>query len=257
MRDENYFEKKLVISKDTLKMAKRQLEHLDVQINVLKVRFDYDKKVYDDQAVHMQDTVTEMEKRIPALQKKLDAGYTHVDLKTGKAYKSFEAIHEGRLKDKIKESKLQQARFEELQKQKVALKIKKKNIKKMTKAELQIVQAEEIREAMQPKDEIEENIVKQRESIEAKTAYYEEELARLKAENATLKTKPKIDLDEITEDTDFVKIKIPLPEEEEKAEVLEIVEDPHLGKVECPECGKWYTKGGGFASHYKTHYNGE
>lgn len=27
------------------------------------------------------------------------------------------------------------------------------------------------------------------------------------------------------------------------------------GKVQCPECGEFFTKGGAFASHYKSHFN--
>ena len=70
MREENYFKIKLQNSIDTLSMAKSKLEHLDIQINLLKVRFDHDKKVYDDQTIHMQDIVKNMEKRIPELEEK-------------------------------------------------------------------------------------------------------------------------------------------------------------------------------------------
>lgn len=42
-------------------------------------------------------------------------------------------------------------------------------------------------------------------------------------------------------------------EKEEEAEIIEdIIEDPN--RVECPECHEQFTKGGAFASHYKSHF---
>lgn len=178
MREENYFEIKLQMSIDTLSMAKRKLEHLDIQINLLKVRFDHDKKVYDDQAIHMQNIVKDMEKRIPKLEKKFKEGYTTIDMRTGKAYKSFDDHHIGLLQDKIKETELRQKAQAEAYKKKLALRKKKRD--KLSEAELDIVIAEEVRESAQPADELKTNREKEKERLEQKLADYAEQLEELK-----------------------------------------------------------------------------
>lgn len=53
------------------------------------------------------------------------------------------------------------------------------------------------------------------------------------------------------------------PEVEEKVEIVkevkeiinEKVEELGSGKVQCPECKKFFTKGGAFVTHYKSHFN--
>ncbi len=178
MREENYFKIKLQMSIDNLSMAKRKLEHLDIQINLLKVRFDHDKKVYDDQAIHMQNIVKDMEKRIPKLEKKLKEGYTTIDMRTGKAFKSFEARHVGLLQDKIKETEQRQKAQAEAYKKKLALRKKKRD--KLSDEELDIVIAEEVRESAQPADELQTNREKEKERLEQKLADYAIQLEELK-----------------------------------------------------------------------------
>lgn len=179
MREENYFKIKLQNSIDTLSMAKRKLEHLDIQMNLLKVRFDHDKKVYDDQTIHMQNVVKDMEKRIPELEKKIEKGYTTIDMRTGKAFKSFEERHVGLLRDKIKESEQRQKALAEAYKQKISLRKKKRN--KLSEAELDVVIAEEVRESLQPADELKTNREKEKERLAEKLEYYRQQLAELKA----------------------------------------------------------------------------
>ena len=179
MREENYFKIKLQNSIDTLAMAKSKLDHLDIQINLLKVRFDHDKKVYDDQAIHMQNIVKDMEKRIPELEKKIENGYTTIDMRTGKAYKSFKDRHVKLLQDKIKESELKQKAQAEASKQKLALRKKKRS--KLSETELDIVIAEEVRESLQPADELKTNREREKERLEEKAEYYRQQLAELKA----------------------------------------------------------------------------
>ena len=122
MREENYFVKKLEMAKESIIFAKSKLDHLDVQINVLNVRFEHDKKVYNDQAKHMQEIIADMEKRIPEYEKKIAQGYVAVDMRTGKAYKSFNERQTGILKDKIKAS-------EEAQKARKAIETEKRERK--------------------------------------------------------------------------------------------------------------------------------
>jgi len=262
-KEQNYFKQKLEISEETLSMAKRKLEHLDIQIEVLKKQFDYNRKIYDDQAKHMQEIVKEMEKRIPMLEKKIAQGYTHVDLKSGKAYKSFEGIHVGRLQEKKERVEANLKEFEKRQAEKVALKKKKRT--KLKPEELQIVKAEEIRESLQPEDEIERIAERQKELMDEKIKRYEREIQKLRAE----KEAPII---EEIEEPEPVKIEIPEPikevlnedaiqegqiaiVKEHKEDVDDQLKELESGKVQCPECGKFFTKGGAFASHYKSHFN--
>ena len=231
MREENYFKIKLRNAKDTLVMAERSLESLDIQINLLKVRFDHDKKVYDDQAIHMQNIVKSMEKRIPELEKKIEKGYTTIDMKTGKAFKSFKAKQIGLLQDQIKETKERQKAHAEAYKQKLAL--KEKNRSKLSDAELDIVIAEEVRESMQPADELKANREKEKERLEKKAEYYREELAKLKVpKKAPIKTIKAVVNDILEEAEDkIIEVLEPLPAELE--DVLGL-DDETIGSTEAP-----------------------
>ena len=200
MRNENYFKTKLQISKDNLTMAKSKLDHLDIQLRLLGERFEYDKKIYEDQIIHMQNTVTEMEKRIPNLEKKIEQGYSHVDLRTGKAYKSFNAIHEGQLKDKIAETIELQKASVEAHERKQALRTTKKNLKPEEK---QIVEAEQIRESLQGPDEIAEIYARQQEDLKKKVEQYKLELEQSKAPKSV---EPEVEFDTIGNE-----ISIPIP----------------------------------------------
>lgn len=177
MRDENYFEKKLEMSKDKISMAKRKLEHLDIQMENLKVRFEHDKKVYNDQAKHMQEIVVDMGKRIPKLEKKLKQGYTHYDTTTGKAYKSFDDIHIARLEAKrletLENQRAMAAKFKERQE------LKEKDRQKLSPEEKEEIIAIELQEEMQPLDEIKVNQEKKIEALQKKRKFYEAELEKL------------------------------------------------------------------------------
>lgn len=224
MREENYFKIKLQNSIDTLVMAKSKLEHLDIQINLLKVRFDHDKKVYDDQAIHMQNVVKNMEKRIPELEKKIEKGYTTIDMKTGKAFKSFEAKQEGLLQDLIKETERRQKAHAEAYKQKLALRKKKRD--KLSEAELDVVIAEEVREFAQPEDELKANREKEKERLEAKAEFYRAKLAELKEPK---KEEPEVEFDsvgnEVPEVTKVPEIK---PVKTIKAVVNDVLEEAEV-----------------------------
>ena len=224
MREENYFKIKLQNSIDTLVMAKSKLDHLDIQINVLKVRFDHDKKVYDDQAIHMQNIVDNMEKRIPELEKKIEKGYTTIDMRTGKAFKSFEAKHIGLLQDLIKETERRQKAHAEAQKQKLALRKKKRD--KLSDEELDIVIAEEVRESLQPEDEIKANREKEKKRLEAKAEFYRAKLAELKEPK---KEEPEVGFDAVGNE---IQEKIVKPMKEVIDDILEEAEDKIIEVLE-------------------------
>lgn len=120
MKEENYFEKKLEMSKDNLAYSKSELESVDIQIKVLKKRFEYDLEIYNKKVIRLQEIGKNMESRIESLQKKLDQGYTCIDMKTGKGYKSLDARHKAHLSELTKEA---EARYKERDK---AYKLKKK-----------------------------------------------------------------------------------------------------------------------------------
>jgi len=257
-KEQNYFKTKLEISKETLVMAESKVEHLDIQLKLLGERFEHDKKVYEDQIVHMQDTITEMKKRIPQLEKKIEQGYTHVDLKTGKAFKSFEAIHAEQLKEKISEALDNQKASEENYKRKQALK-EKRNLKP---EEQEIVEVEKIRESLQGADEIAEIHVKEQEALRQKIEQYRLELEELKK---PIPVEPEVNFDTVGNEMSELDA---MDEEAIHAEQIAIVKEHkenvngqlaelEAGKVQCPECGEFFTKGGAFKNHFKTHLNGD
>ncbi len=256
MREENYFEKKLETSRETLSMAENQLEHLDIQISNLKLRFDHDLKVYNDQIIHMQKIVKAMKENIPLIEKKIKDGYTSIDMKTGKAYKSFKDRHIGQLKEKVAWTLENQEKLKAIWENKQTLKKKKRE--KLKPEELEIVEAEEIRESLQGKDEIVEAHEKRLEQLQKKADFYKTELETLK--------EPKPEPDPVI--FDAVGNIITKKPEETIAEILDekpknvIIEDPAAIKIPipdpskqiCPECKKLFTKGGAFAAHYKSHF---
>ena len=259
MREENYFVKKLEMAKETIVFAKSNLDHLDVQINVLQVRFEHDKKVYNDQAIHMQNVISDMEKRIPDLEKKIAQGYTTIDMRTGKGYKSFDARHVGMLQDKLKASEDARKERDKAYKEKRAL--KKRSRDKLTPEELDTVIAEQVREEAQPADELKEVRNKEMERLKLKEEFYRTELEKLKQKPKEVKKKEPEPIEELLEEL------VP-PEEdaiEDQKALLEEVKDIaneklselHEGKVQCPECKEWFTKGGAFAKHYQSHFNGD
>ena len=253
MREENYFEKKLETSKETLSNAKRRLENLDVQINLLELRFEHDKKIYNDRVEHEQKIVSNMEKRIPELEKKLSQGYTTIDMRTGKAFKSFKDRHIGLLKDKIKATEEQQKIVVEKYEQRNSLKKKKRS--RLTPEELDVVAAQEVREEAQPADELKTIQEKEIERLKLKEEFYRVELEKLK------KQPKKPIVKEVKFDSNGNEVlkelldKLTPPEEPEVE--IPIPKDEHEGKEQCPECEDWFTKGGAFAAHYKSHFNGD
>lgn len=253
MREENYFKIKLETSKETLSSAKRRLEALDIQMNLLKLRFDHDKKIYNDRVNREQKIVSNLEKRIPDLEKKIAAGYKAIDMRTGKAYKSFKDRHVSQLKDKIKSTEERQKIAAEKYKQRQALKGKKRS--KLAPEELDVIAAQEVREEAQPKDELEEVKEKEIERLKLKEEFYRKELERLK--NAPKKIEKK----EVKFDSNGNEVlkdlldELTIPEEPEVE--IPVPKDEHEGKVQCPECKLWFTKGGAFARHYQSHVNGD
>ena len=163
----------------------------------------------------MQNIITDMKKRIPELEKKIKAGYTTIDIRTGKAFKSFKERHIEHLKEKVEWAEANRKQLEAKHK----LKLELKNKKRLKPEEKEIVVAEEIRESLQGEDEINQVYEKQIEDLQKKKALYQQQL------------------DELTQ-------------KEEEAEVKET--EPH--KVECPECHNYFTKGGAFTAHLRSHF---
>lgn len=104
-KEENYFKKKLEISKDILSYTLSQLESADIQIKVLIQRHEYDLGIYNQKIAHLQQIETNTKKRLISLQKKIDAGFVAIDMNTGKGYKSRAAMHKAHLAQQAQESK--------------------------------------------------------------------------------------------------------------------------------------------------------
>lgn len=255
MREENYFEKKLETCKETLAGAKTKINDLDIQMMKLKERFEHDKKVYNDQTIHMQNTIKDMEKRIPELKKKLKAGYTTIDMRTGKAFKSFKERHIEHLKEKIKQFEENQKLIEANYQRKQELKKKKR----LTPEQQETVKAEAIRVDMEGEDEIKIVYEQQIENLKKKKETYEQQLAELQQKKKNEKDLKEV-VKELEKEEDAVIVKISIPDSEKEYTLddlekeLERDEVPE-GKAECPECHEYFTKGGAFAAHYKSHFN--
>ena len=181
MREENYFEKKLETSKETLAIAQRKIEHLDLQMLKEKERFDYNMGIYNAQIIHMQNIVKNMEERIPELEKKLEQGYKVIDIRTGKAYKSFKERHEGQLQTKIDEADGRAKAMEERYAHIDELREKKKKGKRLKDMDMKLVEAEEIRESLQPKDEIAIEKEKRVELLKQKREALQQQLEELQS----------------------------------------------------------------------------
>lgn len=92
-----------------------------------------------------------------------------------------------------------------------------------------------------------------KEEIEAKKRLLAEELKRAKEQLEAIKEEKKEEL--ITVGNDLFSVNGNDHKEWEK-EAYEKPEELEPGKVQCPECKEWFTKGGAFAAHYKSHFNG-
>ena len=232
MSEENYFETKLRISKDTLSYTLSELEGMDIKIEVLLKRHEYDLELYNQKVKRLQEIKKDMEARIESLQKKIDLGYVAIDMNTGKGYKSKEAMHIASLKQKESESK---ERYKEM---------KKKYEAKKRKGEIPRPVVENITPSP---EEIESQKERELRLLKERSEELEEQRKLLEAAKKEIE-KPVV----IIEEPEPI-VEIPIPNAEGPIDEAEINKD----KVKCPECDKFYTKGGAFTAHYKTHFNGD
>lgn len=176
MREENYFEIKLRTCEETLASAQSKLEHLDIQIKNLELRFEHDKKIYNDQAIHMQNIIVDMKKRIPKLKKRIAKGYIAYDIRTDKGYKSYKDLHEAKLEAKRQEAiDNYNAAKAKIEKRKALLESKKPR----SPEEKEILVAAELQKEDQPEHEVKASQEKQLEDLKRKREFYEAELAKL------------------------------------------------------------------------------
>ena len=229
-KEVNYFEKKLEISKDNLAYAKSQLGSIDTQIKFFIQRHEYDLEIFNQRISHLQQIEKNMKERIISLQKKIDAGFVAIDMKTGKAYKSRDEMHKDHLAIMAKESK------DNYEKSKTAYVIKKKK-GQIPKPVVEPPTGETIES--QPEREL--RLLKEK-SARNKAAM-EELKERLKAEKKA--KKEEISIHNLKKEDLKQALNVLGPIDE-----TEINKD----KVKCPECQKYYTKGGAFTAHYKAHY---
>lgn len=262
MPEENYFKKKLEISQDILSYTKSQLESADTQIKVLIQRHEYDLGIYNQKIAHLQQIEINTKKRIITLQKKIDAGYCAIDMNTGKGYKSRDAMHKAHLAQKAQESK------DAYEKSKAAYALKKKKglipkpvVEPPTGETIESQSERELRLLKEKSDELEkqQQALKDRMKAEKKAAKKEEiSIHNLKKGDLkqSLKTIEAAVLEEIK---DVVEVLDELKKEEDAEVILNSlgpIDETQINKdkVKCPECQKYYTKGGAFTAHYKSHF---
>ena len=246
MSEKNYFEQKLQISKDNLAYTISQLKSADIQIKTLIKRHEYDLEIYNQKVSHLQQIEKNMKERLISLQKKIDDGFTHIDMNTGKAYKSKDAMHKAHLAQKAQESK------DNYEKMKKAYNAKKK------KGEIpKPVVEPPTGETIEPQLERELRLMK--EKSEALVKQQQELKDRMKAEKKVAKKEVPTLEDLEDEIEDVVEVLEELKKEEDAEVILNAlgpIDEAEINKdkVKCPECQKYYTKGGAFTAHYKSHY---
>ena len=238
-REENYFKVKLQISKDTLAYTISQLESADLQIKTLIKRHEYDLEIFNQKVSHLQQIEKNMKERLISLQKKIDDGYVAIDMNTGKGYKSRDAMHKAHLAQKAKESK------DNYEKSKKAYELKKRK-KDFPKPVVEPPTGEVI----EPQLERELRLMK--EKSEALEKQQQELKDKMKEEKAAKKPN---DIHLIVE-KDAENLYILADPKPEILNALGPIDETEINKdkVKCPECHKYYTKGGAFTAHYKTHY---
>lgn len=229
VKEVNYFEQKLLISKDTLSYTKSQLESIATQIKVFIQRHEYDIKIFNQKVSHLQQIEKNMKERIISLQKKINAGFVAIDMKTGKAYKSRDEMHKAHLAREAQESKDNYKKMAAA----YATKKKKGEIPKpvVEPPTGETIESQKERELRLMKEKSEALILQQKELKE-----------KIKAEK-------KIDKEEAPSNLEAN----PPPE---IPNALGPIDEAEINKdkVQCPECHKYYTKGGAFTAHYKSHY---
>ena len=246
MSEENYFKKKLEISKDILSYTLSQLESADTQIKVLIQRHEYDLGIYNQKIAHLQQTETNTKKRLITLQKKIDAGFVAIDMNTGKGYKSRDAMHKAHLAQQAQESN------DNYEKSKAAYSLKKKKgeipkpvVEPPTGETIESQSERELRLLKEKSDELE----KQQQELKDK----------MKAEKKAAK-KETLTLDDLEKELeDVVEVLDELKKDEDTEVILNSsgpIDETEInkGKVKCPECKKYYTRGGAFTVHYKSHF---
>ena len=217
-------EKKIYRTKQSAAFLRGTLEAVDRAIQLKKQKLDEDIIAYNKRAIRDQEILDMHEKNIANWSKKLDKNLTK-QLKSIDKEK-VEVVVEKSEKD-IRKEKLQAKKrllAEELKKAKEQL----DKMKEEKKEEIALA-PEPIPERIDA-EEIEELVEKVEEIIEPKPIEPPIEVSKEEQVNIIKEVK------EIVND---------------KLEALE------PGKVQCPECKGMFTKGGAFAAHYKSHFNGE
>ena len=84
-----YFKIKLQVVKDNLVHTNTVLGNLDGQLRQLDLVYEADKAKYEARIKHFQELQRADEARIKDIEKKISDGYSYIDMKTGKAYKTM------------------------------------------------------------------------------------------------------------------------------------------------------------------------
>ena len=254
MSEENYFEKKLEISKDTLTYTISQLESADLQIKTLIKRHEYDLEIFNQKVSHLQQIEKNMKERLISLQKKIDDGYVAIDMNTGKGYKSRDAMHKAHLAQKAKESK------DNYEKSKKAYELKKRK-KDFPKPVVEPPTGEVI----EPQLERELRLMKEKsEALEKQQQELKDKMKAEKKAKDMIKAAERKGVEAAIAGNKIIEEiieEVEIPREDlsysaELSNALGPIDETEINKdkVKCPECHKYYTKGGAFTAHYKTHY---
>lgn len=93
-----------------------------------------------------------------------------------------------------------------------------------------------------------------KEALKAKKIALAEELQKAKDQLELIKATQELDKEEAAEVIEDIVEEVA---EEVFEEDFTVEIETNSNKIECPECKGMFTKGGAFAAHYKSHFNGE
>jgi len=99
MRD-NYFEKKLELTKDNLAWTIQEIKNIEIQMERAKIEFDEKIRTGNEGINRLESIQSKAKKDIKHYEDMIEKGYKFIDIRTGKAYKTEANLQQQFLSEK-------------------------------------------------------------------------------------------------------------------------------------------------------------
>jgi hypothetical protein len=285
---DNYFEKKLEITKDNLAWSIQETKSVEIQIKRAKVVFDEKIRICNEKVKRLDAIQTKAKKDIKHYEDMISKGYKFIDIRNGKAYKTEKGLQRQLLSEKSpkvdpdpsdlgelsREAKEIEIELENKRAEKARLKAERKArekaekeaIRKAKEAERLRVEAEKLikaeaerkrREAEErARQEEEQRLKEEAERLAREERELEERLEKERKEREEQKrleeAKAREEATKRIAEAKASEVAKAIDNHVEAGIELERIENE--GKKECEECGEFFTKGGAYARHYASHF---